>query len=66
MNKSLLWRQHPFLLTLLSNIAETLVLQGLVIYHALDFGSGAVDIRILKKRQNKAKKKHNKMGKTSV
>lgn len=38
---------RPRLLTLLGDIAETLVLEGLVIYQTLDFGSGAVHIRIL-------------------
>lgn len=36
--------QHPRLRTLLGDIAETLVLEGLVIYQGLDSGSGAVHI----------------------
>lgn len=49
--------QHQFLRTLLSDIAETLILEGLVIYQALDFGSGAVHIRILRKDKTKQKNK---------
>lgn len=57
-NKALPLTQPPFLLTLLSDIAETLVLEGLVIYKALDFGSGAVHIRILEKEKTWQKKKN--------
>ena len=35
------------LFTLLSDVAEALLLNGLVIYEALHFGGGAVHIRVL-------------------
>lgn len=56
-SKALALTQPPVLLTLLSDIAETLVLEGLVIYQALDFRSGAVHIWILGKEKTWQKKK---------
>ena len=35
------------LFTLLGDVVEALLLNGLVIYEALDFGGGAVHVRVL-------------------
>ena len=47
-------QRHP-LFTLLSDVVEALLLNGLVIYETLDFGGGAINIGILvggKQRQD--------------
>ena len=41
------------LFTLLGDVVEALLLNGLVIYEALDFGGGAVHVRVLEGKQHK-------------